>query len=731
MKQNYFFGLLLFAASFVNAQTITFQDPALKAALLNPNVWAYDANSEHVLIDANSDGEIEVSEVANVVSLYINNSGITSLDGLSSFPSLQILSAMQNDFVALDATSMANLVFLDVSQNPQLSNLQVSGLQHLEMLDCRANAISQLNLVNLPELYYLDVSYNQISHLDVSGLVALRNLVATYNNMETIKMAGLENLENAYISNNNLTLVDCNGCPALLTVQFAQTDPLEVLLFKNSIDPELFVNIIGLPNLRYICVHETEVSDWQADFALAEMNVEVNTYCDFTPGTRHYTVAGTTRVDQDSDGCDASDATQPSMKFQVSQNNSPYDYQYGDQSGNYSINVFEGQSVITPILENPNYYTVSPAVLNVEFPGSSNPVNQDFCIVPNGIHNDVAISVSPVSSATPGADAVYAVSFRNKGTSVQSGSISVVFDGNKSDFASATIAPDSQTANSLIWNYSALQPSEVRNFQFALHLNSASQTPAVSVGDTFGLLANITLAGTDEYPSDNSCNFKQIIASSLVLNATACLEGETASESVIGQYVTYTARFGNQGNSIARNIVVKDVLDAEKFDIATLIPLTASHDFTTRINGNVVEFIFEDIDLPSSGANQGYVTFKIRTSGTLVAGDSFSNAVSIYMDYNFPIVTQPAITTITQLSTEKFDLANLFSIHPNPAENVLHVSKKQDVEVASVAIYDVLGRKNKDFGNAQVLDVSDLTSGVYFIRITSDKGVSSTRFVKK
>src|SRR5690606_35858803 len=64
------------------------------------------------------------------------------------------------------------------------------------------------------------------------------------------------------------------------------------------------------------------------------------------------------------------------------------------------------------------------------------------------------------------------------------------------------------------------------------------------------------------------------------------------------------------------NVVVKDVIDEAKFDVNSLVPLSGSHPFQTRIKpGNIVEFFFENINLPfDDESNDGYVVFKIRTS---------------------------------------------------------------------------------------------------------------------
>jgi hypothetical protein len=139
--------------------------------------------------------------------------------------------------------------------------------------------------------------------------------------------------------------------------------------------------------------------------------------------------------------------------------------------------------------------------------------------------------------------------------------------------------------------------------------------------------------------------------------------------------------------------------------------------------------------LPFDGANNdGYVMFKIGTKPTLAIGDSFSNSASIYFDYNHPIVTDPAVTTIQLLATTDFEFADEFALYPNPANNILNIQSKVDAKIHSIDIYNTLGQlvmAMTDTKNVSKIDVSDLASGNYFIKVTSDKGSSNTHFVKK
>ncbi|HOZ75249.1 MAG TPA: T9SS type A sorting domain-containing protein, partial [Flavobacterium sp.] len=217
-------------------------------------------------------------------------------------------------------------------------------------------------------------------------------------------------------------------------------------------------------------------------------------------------------------------------------------------------------------------------------------------------------------------------------------------------------------------------------------------------------------------------------------NDKTCLEGASITPEMAGKYVHYLIRFENTGTANAENIVVKDMIDTSKFDVDSLIPLNGSHEFVTRTSGNKVEFIFENINLPFDDANNdGYVAFKIKTKPTLVLGDTFSNTASIYFDYNFPIVTEPAVTVIAVLAKQDFVFDSYFRIYPNPASGILKIESKQNIEVQSISIYNTLGQVVLVVPNAKatkVVDVSGLQTGNYFIKIHTDKGTSNAKFIK-
>ncbi|MEO1030959.1 MAG: T9SS type A sorting domain-containing protein [Bacteroidota bacterium] len=71
---------------------------------------------------------------------------------------------------------------------------------------------------------------------------------------------------------------------------------------------------------------------------------------------------------------------------------------------------------------------------------------------------------------------------------------------------------------------------------------------------------------------------------------------------------------------------------------------------------------------------------------------------------------------------------NTFKLYPNPASTVLHIESNLDTSDLSVEIYSLLGSKvmTAELGSSGV-DVSQLTKGLYLVRVISDHKVMTTR----
>ncbi len=88
----------------------------------------------------------------------------------------------------------------------------------------------------------------------------------------------------------------------------------------------------------------------------------------------------------------------------------------------------------------------------------------------------------------------------------------------------------------------------------------------------------------------------------------------------------------------------------------------------------------------------------------------------------------------TFLSTRENKLSNAFSISPNPGRDKLNLKLSKLNNNASVEVFDVLGKKiyaDRIYAMTKVVNVSQWNNGVYLVRLTTDSGTQTKRFVKQ
>ena len=94
--------------------------------------------------------------------------------------------------------------------------------------------------------------------------------------------------------------------------------------------------------------------------------------------------------------------------------------------------------------------------------------------------------------------------------------------------------------------------------------------------------------------------------------------------------------------------------------------------------------------------------------------------------------SKEACATTSEESIE--ELASLFNIYPNPVGNELILAT--EIQVEEIAIYDIYGRQAmrqqvNEATSQQVVNVADLNSGIYFVKIMTNSGEVVKRFVKE
>ncbi len=787
LQVNYAFGLAQVNLSgLVNLESLECSNNTLLTTLdvsMLPNLKFLDCRTNNLTT-------LNLGTYDTLQSLNCGYNALTTLD-LSHLTNLRDLYCYENLLTSLSVSHLLDLTGLDFSNN-DISQINVLPLVNLTLLHCSNNGLTQLNVSSLTQLNNFYCDGNQLTSLNISGLTALETLMCERNpigsldlssavllrdlncsrtliaNLDTTPLSvlqylgfGSESLVSFTLSQSirslyayNLTLptltislpllyqidvydshcteIDFSGSPQIGTFYFKGCDQLVYVNGKNgSAYPSLSVSHFDSPNLQMVCANEQHFDDWAN--ALSEYNVQINSYCSFTPGGNYNTITGSVRFDNEGDGCDAGDALFPNMRVTLAQG-AESGVAFTNHSGNYTFYTQSGNHNVALQIENPTYFTITPATQTVNF-ASVNGLTEtrNFCITANGIHPEAEISIVPIGAARPGFDSGYKLVYRNTGNQTVSGSIVLNFDDARTDFLSANPAADVQIAGTLVWNYTALAPFETRNIDFVLNLNGPMETPPLNQDDIldFAVDLNYQLPDVGTYLAE--AELHQTIVNSLDPNDKTCLEGNVISPEMIGDYVHYNINFENIGTAEAINVVVKDVIDTSKFDLSTLQVIYASHPMVTRISGNVVSFIFENINLPGTeGDNKGNVLFKLKTLPTLALGNSISNKADIFFDYNFPIQTNEATSTFSVLKNKDFAIDTTIGIEPNPAKDKVRI--KAGSNIKSMELFDLQGRllrssiENK---KETSVDISNQQNGIYFLNITTEKGSKTEKIIKE
>jgi len=665
-------------------------------------------------VDINNDGEIQITEALSIDKLFVRSKNIASLEGIQYF---------------------TNLISLYLGHN-QLTNLDISQNVNILFLECYYNDLTELIIGQNSNIYKLECQNNQLTSLDISQNLSIKDLVCSSNQLTSLNLTQHVNLETLNCKVNNITSLDLSNNVALNELQCSGNQLTELNMKNGSyeVHPQI---LYGNTDLNFVCVDNEDYEMMQVQVNnLGYTNCIISTYCSFVPGGDYYSVDGISKLDSNNNGCDVSDPVYSNLKFNIAGGTEVGSF-IANNTGLYNIPVQQGSHTITPQLENPTYFNISPTSLVVAFPADISPFNQDFCITPNGVHNDLEITVLPVTEARPGFDSDYKLVYKNKGNVVLSGNVSFVFNDDIMDFVSATSVADTQNTGSLTWNYTNLQPFETRTIDFTMNINTPTDPSfPVNGSDVLDYTATINPFAGDETPLDNVSELYQTVVNAYDPNDKTCLEGKTISPSEVGEYVHYLVRFENNGTANAVNIVVKDVIDVTKYDVSTLIPLHGSHSYVTRVRDtNIVEFIFENINLPFDNANNdGYVAFKIKTQPTLVLNDTFENNAEIYFDYNAPIITNVAQTTVAILGLADYSLDRSIGIYPNPAKGIVYIQGKHNLK--EITVFDVNGRvlSSTSVIGTQLekeLDITKLIEGIYFVRVVSSKGQFVSKLIKE
>jgi hypothetical protein len=187
------------------------------------------------------------------------------------------------------------------------------------------------------------------------------------------------------------------------------------------------------------------------------------------------------------------------------------------------------------------------------------------------------------------------------------------------------------------------------------------------------------------------------------------------------------------GNESSSEVIVL-VEDKIKPSISSIKEITIQLDYKGRAtlnwedidqgstdNGEIIERVLSKTEFTRRDTGENSITYTIKDS----SGNTSSSVVKVKVD--------------ATLSTSPFgkEIAPRITLYPNPAKNSVLVESEGSIfqNLTSIEIIDASGKKLnpagiKNYsGKSLFIDTSDLSNGIYFIRIITDKTVRNLKFI--
>ena len=118
--------------------------------------------------------------------------------------------------------------------------------------------------------------------------------------------------------------------------------------------------------------------------------------------------------------------------------------------------------------------------------------------------------------------------------------------------------------------------------------------------------------------------------------------------------------------------------------------------------------------------------------------DNVTNNQYLTADVNFPMTSfifDPDKDLISKNNITSLDFKNqelqLLSLFPNPGATLVRMQMTAGIEIYNTVFINALGQQVKETSSANTWDVSQLSAGIYFLKVTTNAGERVLKFMKE
>lgn len=305
----------------------------------------------------------------------------------------------------------------------------------------------------------------------------------------------------------------------------------------------------------------------------------------------------------------------------------------------------------------------------------------------------------------------------------------------------ASIPWDATNGDTLFWYFDELKVEE--NIAFVIN---EKVTLSLSIND---VVEHKTLINSDNpsdcTPLDNLLTYNVQIVGAIDPNDKNIVfsDGRTRNYALKDEILNYKIRFQNIGTYYASRVVVIDTLDI-KLDINTIKNVMSSHKYKLQIDGRILRWTFDDIELPAKendleGSN-GFISFDIQLKESVLINSELRNTAHIQFDFEDFITTNEVKNQVLSAHPSNSSLNGIIVITPNPvsdqalislwsttsAGDVKLTSSSHQVYFNELRVLSITGKLimkyEMDSNLNYSIDCSHLVSGVYILKAKDASG---------
>ncbi|MDB5226441.1 MAG: hypothetical protein JWN78_634 [Bacteroidota bacterium] len=585
----------------------------------------------------------------------------------------------------------------------------------LAYLFCDDNLLTQLP-AQLPSSLYIFSCANNL----LVSLPPLPNSLWQFvcNNNKLTTLPNIPQNMNAITCDHNL-LSSLPTLPAGLKNLVCSDNPLYCLPLL-----PFGIEYAGIGHTNLTCVPNTVNSAAVFDTVLPLCSGGAG-ICTYNP-----IIKGTVYFDQNNNGTfDSLETVLPAQMVRALPDNW---ISASNPNGTYLINLTKNISNTWSCVNNTRYGTFTPASYSrtPSITGIlSGTYNFGLRLSPGVNDLEAVLGATP---SRPGFTTTVAFSVNNVGTTDQTGVTVKFYKPADFNIVSASLSPTSIINDTLIWENISIPLFHSASFTINLEV-PVSAVPGSEV--KYEAWANSIQR--DSTPTDNYARWVQQITAAIdpnnkIVNKNSLPQNYNAAKDKL----VYTIYFQNTGTAPAFTVIVRDTLP-DNIDAGSLRVVNASHPYQLVVRDkNIIEVTFPIIQLPDSNSNEpashGFVQLEFKAKASLPLNTEIINRAGILFDYNAPVMTNTATTTISITTGISSNPKLAFKLFPNPSSGRIQVELPYAGE-GKFILFDMNGKmimkNNIEATSTFQINVSDLPAATYLLSIEVNGVVSSSKVI--